>query len=141
MENIESVIAMVVNLEKRVEELEKIILKNKSIISESGLHPTKNLSVKEFIILKNPSGDVQKSLSIAYFLEKNEGFNSFNVDDLAHYFQLAKEPTPQNLNDKINMNIKKGHIMEAKEKKENKKAWVITNMGEQFVNNNFKEAK
>ena len=66
---------------------------------------------------------------------------SFNVEDLAHYFQLAKEPTPENLNDKINMNIKKGHVMEAKEKKENKKAWVITNTGEQFVDNNFKETK
>ena len=79
--------------------------------------------MKEFILLKKPSGDVQKTLAIASYLEKNEGMASFNVEDLAHYFQLAKEPTPQNLNDKINMNIKKGHIMEAKEKKENKKAF------------------
>lgn len=138
MEDIKSIGKKVLDLEKRISALEILVGGEKS---NTGASPAKKLSVKEFILLKKPSGDVQKSLAIAYYLEKNEDMRSFNVEDLAHYFQLAKEPTPENLNDKINMNIKKGHVMEAKEKKENKKAWVITNTGEQFVDNNFKETK
>lgn len=138
MEDIKSIGKKVLDLEKRISALEILVGGEKS---NTGASPVKKLSVKEFILLKKPSGDVQKSLAIAYYLEKNEDMRSFNVEDLAHYFQLAKEPTPENLNDKINMNIKKGHVMEAKEKKENKKAWVITNTGEQFVDNNFKETK
>lgn len=138
MEDIKSIGKKMLDLEKRIGALEILVGGEKSNTSAS---PAKKLSVKEFILLKKPSGDVQKSLAIAYYLEKNEDMRSFNVEDLAHYFQLAKEPTPENLNDKINMNIKKGHVMEAKEKKENKKAWVITNTGEQFVDNNFKETK
>lgn len=138
MEDIKSISEKVFNLETRVAALETLLGGKKPDTSASS---AKKLSVKEFILLKKPSGDVQKALAIAYYLEKNEDMRSFNVGDLAHYFQLAKESTPQNLNDKINMNIKKGHVMEAKEKKENKKAWVITNTGEQFVENNFKETK
>jgi len=138
MEDIKSIGKKVLALETRVIALEKLLGGKKPDTDASA---TKKLSVKEFILDKKPSGDVQKALAIAYYLEKNESMKSFNVEDLAHYFQLAKEPTPENLNDKINMNIKKGHVMEAKEKKENKKAWVITNTGEQFVDNNFKEIK
>lgn len=138
MEDLKSLNKKVLSLEQRVVALETLLNgKKPDTIASSA----KKLSVKEFILTKKPSGDVQKTLAIAYYLENNEEMQSFNVEDLAHYFQLAKEPTPQNLNDKINMNIKKGHVMEAKEKKENKKAWVITNTGQQFVENNFNAAK
>ena len=138
MENIQSLNEKISALEKRITSLE-IIIKSEKMDDKTPL--VKKISVKEFIINKKPSGDVQKTLAITYYIEINEKTQSFNVEDLTHYFQLAKEPIPQNLNDKINMSIRKGHVMEAKEKKENKKAWVITNTGEQFVENNFKEIK
>lgn len=138
MEDIKSISKWVLSLEARIVTLEERLgAKEKS---DTGTVSTgKKLAVKEFILLKKPSGDVQKTLAIAYYLEKNEGMESFNVEDLAHYFQLAKEPTPQNLNDKINMNIKKGHVMEAREKKENKKAWCLTSTGEKYLENEFKK--
>lgn len=138
MENIKSLSEKVFDLETRVVALE-VHLGGKEM--DTAIPLAKKLSVKEFILSKRSSNDVQKTLAIAYYLEKNEGMLSFNTEDLARYFQLAKEPTPQNLNDKINLNIKKGHVMEAKAKKENKKAWAITNTGEQFVENNLKETK
>lgn len=138
MKDIKPIGEKVLELETRIVALE-ILCNGKK--PDTHASSEKKLSVKEFILLKKPSGDVQKALTIAYYLEKNEAMQSFNVEDLGHYFQLAKEPSPQNLNDKINMNIKKGHVMEAKEKKDNKKAWVITNTGEQFVDNGFKETK
>jgi|SRR5581483_1773685 len=128
----------VLSLEKRVAELEAHQAKG-----ESGRKTpeSKKLSVKEFIIDKKPSNDVEKTLAIAYFLERYEGMTSFNIDDLARYFVFAKEPEPANINDKVNLNIKKGHLAEAPEKKNNKKAWRVTNSGEKSVEDGFKVKK
>jgi hypothetical protein len=95
----------------------------------------KKQSVKEFIISKKPGDDVQKTLVIGYFLENNEGMESFNVKDIETTFRKAKEQVPKNLNDKVYKNIQKGYMMDAEEKKNDKKAWVLTSSGEQFVEN------
>lgn len=135
MDDIKQLNEKITSLEKRVSALEG---KN----NPAGAEPTnsdKKLSVKEFILSKNPSGDVQKTLAVAYYLEKYEELTSFNADDLRHGFQLAKEAIPENINDKININIRKGHMAEAKDKKEKKKAWIVTNSGEKFLNDGLKD--
>jgi polyhydroxyalkanoate synthesis regulator phasin len=138
MEDIKKLAEKIQSLEERVTKLEAQPSNAvKSVPAEA--NKGKGISVKEFIISSKPSGDVQKTLAIGYYLEKYEKMASFNVDDISRHFQLAKESTPQNINDKINMNIKKGHLMEADSKKDNKKAWVVTNTGEQFLENGFKE--
>lgn len=93
----------------------------------------KILSPKEFLLEKKPSGEVQKALVLCFYLEYRTGLSSFNIDDLEGAFRAAKEKVPQNLNDKINKNIDKGYLMEAKEKKDMKKAWVLTASGEKFI--------
>lgn len=93
----------------------------------------KVLSIKEFILGKKPEDGVQTTLVIGYFLEHFRGENSFNIRDLNESFRSAREPVPANINDKVNLNISKGHMMPAKEKKDNLKAWVLTNTGERFV--------
>jgi hypothetical protein len=93
----------------------------------------KKLSVKEFWLTKKPTDDVQGTLVIGYYLEHFELMDSFNRRDLADGFRSAKEPLPSNINDKVNMNIGKGYMMEAKEKKDKLKAWVLTNFGEKLV--------
>jgi hypothetical protein len=123
-------------LEKRVTELEQ---RQAAPPGKPAQGDLKEMSVKEFMLQKRPSNDVEKTLAIAYFLEKFAGLASFNVDDLGKYFQLAKEATPTNLNDKVNLNIKKGHLAEAKEKKERRKAWIVTNSGEKFVEGGFSD--
>lgn len=128
-------------LEQRVSDLETQLSAGNSIVSQEPSTNGKRLSVKEFVLEKKPKGDVQKTLVISHYLEKYENMTSVNVDDLAKYFRLSKEPVPGNLNDKINMNIRKGHMTEAEDKKENKKAWVVTNTGEQFIENEFKDSK
>ncbi len=128
-------------LEQRVSDLEVPLSASASHDSQKSNTNGKKLSIKEFVLEKKPKGDVQKTLLISDYLEKYENMSSVNVDDLAKYFRLAKEPVPGNLNDKINMNIRKGHMTEAEDKKENKKAWVVTNTGEQFIKNGFKDLK
>jgi hypothetical protein len=99
--------------------------------------PSKPLSIKEFLLEKTPKGDVQRTLSICYFLEKYEKAESFNVKDIEAAFRKAKTPLPGNINDMIYQNIQKGFIMEASEKKEGKKAWTLTSSGETEVESNF----
>jgi hypothetical protein len=123
------------SLEKRVTELERRL---STRTAQPARKDNKDLSVKEFMILRTPTNDVEKTLAIGYYLERYQGASLFNVDDFARGFQLAKEPTPGNINDKVNMNIKKGHMTEAREKKNMKKAWIVTIRGEQFVEHGFK---
>lgn len=101
----------------------------------------KKLSIKEFILTKKPVDDVRKTLVIGYYLEHYESAGRFNAKDLAEGFRLAKEPLPANINDKVNRNIQSGRIMDAKEKKDNLKAWVLTNSGEKFVEEELPESK
>lgn len=127
------------DLEKRVSALETII--GKTNPKSSPNHSDKKLSIREFLIAKKASDDVKKTLAIGYYFEKFDGFTSFNSDDLKTGYEKAKEKKPLNINDKVNMNIKNGHMAEAAQKKDNKKAWYITNSGESFIGNDFKLSK
>jgi len=132
-EDINEVMRILEDHERRISALEGMPEKLKS--------EGKKLSIKEFILTKNPIDDVQKTLVIGYYLEHFGGADSFNVRELAESFRLAREPVPANVNDKVNLNISKGYMMAAKEKKDKFKAWVLTNSGEKFVESGFEEKK
>lgn len=117
-------------LEERIVKLEGLPKTNPGIVS-------KVISIKEFILQKKPKDDVQKTLVIGYYLEKYKSNFSFNAKDLEQEFRNAKEVLPTNINDKVNLNTKHGYMMEAKEKKDKKIAWTLTNSGEQIVEDNF----
>jgi hypothetical protein len=93
----------------------------------------KQQSAKEFLMTKNAGAETQKVLAFAYFLERQEGFFSFNVPDLEAVFRGARERPPKNMNDAVNKNVARGFLMEAKEKKDSKKTWQLTATGERFV--------
>ncbi|MBN2095490.1 MAG: hypothetical protein JW727_05560 [Candidatus Aenigmarchaeota archaeon] len=119
---------------RRITELERKF-ENKPFSAE------KVLSVKEFLLSKSPKNDVQKTLAIGYYLEKHQGTDCFNLNDIETGFRQAKEPVPGNINDKINKNIRAGCIMEGKGKKEERKCWTLTTTGERVVENNFKKVE
>jgi hypothetical protein len=126
-------------IKNRIEEHEKRIMKlEKSFQPEMENH-RKKMSIGEFLLSKNPKTEVEKTLTIGFYLEKYEGHSSFNKKDLEKGFRDAKEPVPDNINHRVILNIRNGHMMEAKEKKENKKAWLLTNSGEEHVRKDFKE--
>jgi hypothetical protein len=132
--DLQKIIAKLEGLEARIVKLEHANDAKKSV--EGG--GTKKTSLREFIIAKKPSDDVKKTLAIGYFLEKTEGMSSFNINDLETAFERAKERKPSNMNDKVNMSIRNGHLEEASEKKDSRKAWYLTNSGEHFVVSDFK---
>ncbi len=120
--------------EKRIQKLEKL-LESKPVQTK------KQISIKEFILTKKPKNDVEKTLVIGYYLENFRGMSSFNAKDLEDGFREAKEKPPKNINDMVNKNIKKGFMMETKERKDKLKAWTLTSTGERFVENGLKKEK
>lgn len=131
----------IMEIKKKLEEHEERISKLESSFQAKPEAVKKEVSVKEFIISKKPKNDVQKTLAIGYYLEKYRDFSSFNAKDLEEGFRAAKEKAPENINHRVIKNIEKGHMMEAGQKKDNLKAWVLTNSGEQSVESGFEKKK
>ena len=123
------------SLEERVSKLEKIISEPSPTAKTTG--HTKQQSIREFLSSKELDGDTKKTLVIAYFYEVNQNNGPFNTDDIKAGFSSAKFKTPTNINDRVNQNIKLGFIMEHEEKKDGKKAWVLTDSGEKEIENNL----
>lgn len=123
---------------KKLEDHERRISKLEGMPEKKFAGEEKRLSVKEFILVKKPRNAVQKALVIGYYLEYLAGQESFNVKGLGEGFRLAKETPPKNMNDTVNVNIKNGHMMLAREKRDNLTAWIITNTGEKFVDEGLK---
>jgi len=127
----------IANIKKKLEEFEVRISKLESLFKEKPESVRKKLSIREFILSKSPKDDIQKTLAIGYYLERYEGFSSFNANDLENGFRRAKEKIPRNINLNVIYNIQKGYMVEAEEKKDNRKAWYLTNSGETLVDKNF----
>lgn len=131
----------IVAIQKKLEEYEQRIVKLEQLLWKDNETTLKHISVKEFLLSKKPNGDVQKTLAMGYYLEKYQNYTCFNGKDIESGFRAAKEPPPENINDKINQNIRKGQIMNSEEKKDGHASWVLTHTGERFVENNFKKMK
>ncbi len=125
------------DLEKRIQILENRVQLNPAGVKKNNVK--KEISIKEFMISKSPNDDPQRTLAIGYFFEKFRNMTCFNAADLEQGFRDAKIKPPQNINDKVNRNISKGYMMETEEKKDSRKAWVLTNTGELLVETAFKE--
>jgi len=131
MNNIQTVEGRLADLEKRVSALEKNATIDKD--SSQQTEPIKSKSAKEFLLEKDPKNDMQRTLYLSYWLEKIQGIEAFNVNDLREAFRSARVPVPKNLNDKVNKNISKGYLMDVEADKSGKKMWVLTATGESYV--------
>jgi len=128
-------------IKNKLKEHEERIKYLEGLIDKKSEKPLKKLSLREFLDMKQPNDDVKKTLGICYFLEIYEGMESFNKDDIEEGFRMAKEKVPGNINYKVFRNIEKGYLMETKDKKNNLKAWTLTNSGIGFSENSFKKKK
>ena len=100
----------------------------------------KKTSIKEFLLERPPTTDIQRTLAIGYFLENHASMTSFTRPDLEKGYSDAKESPPSNISVNIRHCLKQGHMMEAEEKKNNKTAYVVTRSGEQFVTAGYKSS-
>jgi len=120
-------------IKKRLDRHEERLTKIESFLITKPKMKKRKLSLREFVLLKNPADDVQRTLCVGYYLENYNNLSCFNSKDLEEGFRKAKERVPKNINDKVNLNIKKGYMMEASEKKDDLKAWTLTNSGQKEV--------
>ena len=120
--------------EKRLAKLEKLLQTKPEVVE-------KKVSIREFMISKNPKSEMERTLTIAYYLERFGSLASFNAKDLENGFRRAKEKLPRNINYEVIRCIQKGYLMEAEEKKDNRKAWHLTNTGLEYVEKDFAEEK
>lgn len=131
-------------LVKKVEALEERIkaLEDKEFVPASQSleqKQSKQVSVREFLLTKELNSSKDVTLAIGHYLESHTGLPSFNISDIEKAFRQAKIKPPANINDMVNKNINKGMVMEAEEKREGKKAWVLTGTGEEYINNKNKK--
>jgi len=127
----------ILEINNRIEVLEnKIATIENILIQNPEKKKIKSKSLSEFFIEKKPSGDIQKTLTIGYYLENYKNNDSFNVKDLEKGFKDAREKAPKNINLNIFMNAKKGYFIEL-EKKNGMKAYSLSNSGADFIEGGF----
>jgi hypothetical protein len=135
---------VVIEIKERLGKMEERLTKLEGS-SQKGLKTTFNkvISINEFMRNQQLNGDVQRTLAAGYYLEKYEGLSSFNAKDLADAYRRLKIPKSQNINFnyKVIKNIQQGYMTETKQKKDNQKAWALTNSGEKYVENGFQKEK
>ena len=125
-------------IQEILKEHEERISTLENLINKGEVESIKKQSLREFLIEKKPNNDVNKTLCICYYLEVFEKMTPINKDDIEEGFRRSKEKVPKNINYKVYRNIQNGYLMEEKNKKNNLKAWSLTNSGIEFVNNSFK---
>lgn len=128
----------VAEIKKKLQDHEERILKLEKLFQRGSKKIKKKLSIREFILSKKPKDEVQKTLAIGYYLEEYDGLASVNVKDLENGFRRGREKVPDNINYKVIRNVHKDYMMEAEDKKDDRKAWYLTNQGREHVENNFK---
>lgn len=124
-------------LEKRVQKLEEAVFQGNR---QEVQHPNKKLSVREFMQQHDTSSHRKKVLVIGYYLEKYEGYERFSSSDLEDYYRKAKIKISSNTSQFINECAEKAWMMEGEEKNEgNEKTWIVTQTGEDKVENDLRE--
>jgi len=129
-------------VEKNFEELRKNMPTETPLLTPSGSQPTTPeavdaslpSSIVEFIKAKgSPTDHTIIEVLFSYWLLKKENMTSYNATDIQNCYDQARITKPANINSIMNQIQSTGYVMEAKEKKDNKKAWVITGTGEKYV--------
>lgn len=82
---------------------------------------------------KKFANSVELVMGVAYYIDQVKKISPFNTKDIEEELALAREQKPTNINQNINLNIGKSFIIEAKEKKDNKKAFKVSNNGIAWV--------
>lgn len=88
----------------------------------------------EFLDVKgNPKKHTDATAVFAYWLLKVENVESFNVTDIENCYDQTRKTKPRSIHVAMITNVQRHVFAEAKEKKDGKKAWVITRKGEEIV--------
>jgi len=103
-------------------------------IKETLAKPTKlaGMQASEFLASLNLRSQPDQVEAIAYYF-LHSGQESVTRAEIMDTLSKARIPRPKNISDVIGKCIRRGHIVEAVEKKEGQKAWQIRPAGEKYV--------
>lgn len=90
------------------------------------------MQISEFLAQARLSTDTDRVAAILYHFLRN-GQNSSTRPEILQAYSSARIRLPTNLSDVLARCIRKGHVIEAAELKEEQKAWQITLTGERYV--------
>jgi len=119
-------------VEKKFAELtsKEIAIKGAKVLRIEGMPGT----LGEFLDMKgNPKKHTDISVVFAYWLLKVDKMKSFNVENIEKCYDLTRQTKSSNIHVTMTTNVQRHVFGEAKEKKDGKKAWVITRKGEEYV--------
>jgi len=90
------------------------------------------VQASEFLASLELRSQLDQLEAIAYYF-LHSAQESVTRAEIMNTLSKARLPKPKNLSDVIGKCIRRGHIVEAVEKKERQKAWQITPPGEKYV--------
>lgn len=98
----------------------------------NGTQRVRGLRISEFLAQRKISTETDRVVAILYY-QLHNGHESSTRAEILEAYSAARTRKPTNLSDVIARCIRKGHVVDAPEKKEGQKAWQITHDGERYV--------
>jgi len=123
------------DLEKRVEDLERRVrkLEEGEVSTASKDDITVPIEMSDFKKDFNPETYADKATVVARYLEKHEGLESFDRDDLNQGFKLCKWKRPANMSDIISKAAERKELFMRAGEQDGKKKWMLTETGEEYA--------
>ena len=90
-------------------------------------------TVSEFLATAAPRSHVDTVVQMAYYLWRSGDTAGVTIEELLGAYAQARLKKPKNVSDVLATAIRKGYLVEAAQKKDGKKCWLITQTGEAFV--------
>ena len=96
-------------------------------------------SPNEFLAATRPSTHVDRVVAIAYYSLRTGNATGATVKEILAVYGAVRERQPKNIHDMIAQCIRRGLLIEAPERKNGAKAYVVTPRGEAYVEAGFQE--
>lgn len=104
----------------------------KAVGAEASTAIKPSMALNEFLASRKPITHKDRVLLVAYyyFHSKNEPVTTSEIDEA---YTLARMLRPKNLSDTVAKCVSKGYLVDYQAGKEGKRAWQITQTGEEYL--------
>lgn len=98
-------------------------------------------TVSEFLALAQPGSQPETAVCVAYYMWHSGDRGGMTVEELMAAYAQRRAKRPRNVSDALAKAARKGHIVDAPDRKNGKKAWVITQAGEAYVEGRLEQRR
>jgi hypothetical protein len=96
--------------------------------------------LSEFLAQLNITTHIDRTVAILYYQYRTDN-ELTTIGELEAAYSSARVRAPRNFSDILAQCIRKGYVVVARDKKDGKKAWQITSLGEKFVETELPKVK